>query len=213
MSMKDIRPRHFLAVMAGLTLGGCAVVAQQGSGAAEESPTIGQAPQSEEQSTEAEISALASFGDTLNLLSPDSQRQELEEAEREFERNDGSIERLRLALLLTLADEELQDLERARVLIAEAVVVPEHPAHVGLARLMAMLVAELQTTQHAAQGAAQQDQQDDGMLAAERAECEALEEQLARLKDIEKQLNDRAQPATLPMDDDNEQTQDPPGRR
>lgn len=215
MSVKDTAPWHFLVLIAGLVLGGCAMVAPNGTGTSGTSRAIADATE-REQSAETEISALASFGDTLKLLSPESQRQELEQAERELERGDGSLERLRLALLLILADEDLQDLERARVLIAESVVVPEHPAHVGLARLMAMLVAELQATQHAAQQALEQaaeERHDDGMLAAERAECEALQERLARLKDIEKQLNERAQPSTLTMDDDDESTQNPPGRR
>lgn len=218
MSMRDKAPRCALALVAALAFGGCAMVAPNGNGVLGTSRAIAEAPEGE-QSAETVISALASFGDTLTMLSPESQRQELEEAERALQRGDGSLERLRLALLLTLVDEDLRDLERARVLIAESVVVPEHPAHVGLARLMAMLIAELQATQVAAQQAVEQaveqaaeQQHDDGMLALERAECEALQERLARLKDIEKQLNERAQPSTLTIDDDDESTQNPPGR-
>lgn len=201
-------PPGILLAIVGVALGGCVLVPSKETDSAETSRPASESSQLV-RSAEAEISALASFGDTLSLQSTDSQRQELEEAERDLERVGGAEQRLRLALVLTLADAELKDLERARVLLAESVVTPGQPSHIGLARLLAMLIAEQQAMRKQYGEAMRAD----AMLADERAQCQALEERLARLKDIEKQLNERAQPAALPMDDDDEPTKNPAGRR
>ena len=213
MTIMKWRPGRMLALVAGVGLGGCALVSGGGPDAAGSPPAASESPPAA-RSAEGEISALASFADTLSMQSVQSQRQELELAERELERIGGAEQRLRLVLVLTLADEELKDLERARVLLAESVATPGHPAHIGLTRLLAMLIAEQQERRNRQQlAAARQDDAELAKLARERAECQALEERLARLKDIERQLNERAQPATLPMDDDDDPTEDPAGRR
>lgn len=213
MTIMKWRPGRMLALVASLGLGGCALVSGGGLDGVGTSPAASESPPTS-RSAEEEISALASFGDTLSLQSVQSQRQELELAERELERIGGAEQRLRLALVLTLADDELKDLERARVLLAESVATPGHAAHLGLTRLLAMLIAEQQELRNRQQlAAARQDDAELAKLAQERAECQVLEERLARLKDIERQLNERAQPATLPMDDDDDPTKDPAGRR
>jgi hypothetical protein len=210
--MREVKRLHGFVAVAVLTLGGCAWLLDEGH---DRSPDPGEAVQQTqwaqpERSAEAEISALASFADTVSLLTAESQRQVLDAAELDYEHTGGAVARLRLALLLTLADKELQDLERARELFAQSAVAPEHPAHIGLSQLLEMLVTSLQAEQRhgrnllAAERARCQ-------AATEQARCEALEEQLQRLKDIERQMNERAQRPTLPMDDENEPRQDPPG--
>ena len=177
-------------------------------GAAETADTV--QPAQPVRSAEAEISALASFADTVPMLTTESQRQVLDAAEQDYQQTGGTFARLRLALMLALADRELRDLERAGELLAESAAAPEHPAHLGLSQLLEMLVAALQA----------EERQGREMLAAEQARCraateqarcDALEEQLDRLKDIEKQMNERAERPLLPMDDEEEPRQDPPG--
>ena len=210
--MSQRKPHRGLVPVAVLLLGGCAWLLDDGQdrlpdpGEAEEEARILQP----ERSAEAEISALASFADTVSFLTTASQRQVLDAAELDYEHTGGAVARLRLALMLTLAGRDLQDLERARDLFAQSAAAPEHPAHIGLSRLLEMLVASLQAEQGHARD----------LLAAERARCqaateqarcEALEEQLQRLKEIEKQMNERAQRPALPMEDEDEPRKNPPG--
>ena len=198
--MRKRRHHRLIALIAALLLGGCTVLPEQGPdglpGAAETADTLQAA-----RSTEAEISALASFADTVSMLTTESQRQVLDAAEQDYQQTGGTFARLRLALMLTLADEELRDLERAGQLLAESAAAPEHPAHLGLSQLLEMLVAALQAEQR--QGhemlAAEQAR---CRAATEQARCDALEDQLDRLKDIERQMNERAQRPMLPMDDE-----------
>lgn len=181
-------PQAMYAIIAVLTLGGC-VPARPDS--RDESPRAS-VPGEPAGSGVAEITALASFANTLTLLSPESQAQELEQAEQDYGRTGGAAERLRLALLLTLAQDELQDLERARELLDMADPAAEHPAHVGLGQLLASVVAVRLAEQR----------NSSEKLAAERAGSEKLQQQLEELKDIERQMNKRAQRPALPMQDE-----------
>jgi hypothetical protein len=216
--MRQLRLRHSFVLTGAFMLGGCMAVPYDV--ADEMQPRarwLGEHCPID--SAEAEISALASFAETLSLLSPASQRQELDAAERDYEREGTAVRRLRLALLLSLADEELRELDRAHELLTAAPEGPERVAHIGLRRLLALLVAELQAEQpeqpeQPVQAEREEQRQHalDALLAAERARCDALEEQLDRLKDIERQINERSRSPTLQMDDDNEPTENPAGR-
>jgi hypothetical protein len=203
---------RLIALIAALMLGGCAVLPEQDPhdvpGAAETAEVV--QPAQPLRSAEAEISALASFADTVPMLTTESQRQVLEAAELDYQHTGGTFARLRLALMLALADQELRDLERAGQLLAESAAAPEHPAHLGLSQLLEMLVAALQAEQRQGREllAAEQAR---CRAATEQARCDALEEQLDRLKEIERQMNERAQRPLLPMDDEEEPRQDPPG--
>jgi len=201
--MKDFCPRRSLLLVAALTIGGCAVIPQD-DGDEVRSSIDTTAVSHPEVSVEADIMALAGFADTLSLLPVDSQRQEAEQAERDYERSGDTARRLRLGLLLALADDPLRDLDRASELLAESVEADDQTAHGGLARLLATLVAAMQLEQQQQRQLRQSLKQhdDNDLLAAARARCLALEEQLDRLKDIERQINERAQPPALPMDDD-----------
>jgi hypothetical protein len=201
-----------IALIAALLLGGCAALLEQDPhrlpGAAETADAV--QPAQPARSAEAEISALASFADTVSMLTTESQRQVLEAAEQDYQQTGGTFARLRLALMLALADEALRDLERSGQLLAESAAAPEHPAHLGLSRLLEMLVAALQAEQRQGREmlAAEQAR---CRAATEQARCDALEQQLDRLKDIERQMNERAQRPLLPMNDEDEQRQDPAG--
>lgn len=186
--MKQPAPHARYAIIAVLTLGGCANGLPHGG---DESPPASM-PEVPSWSGVAEITELASFANTLTMLSPESQAQELERAEQDYARTGGSIERLRLALLLTLGQGELQDLERARGLLAEADPAAVHPAYAGLGELLASVVAVRLAEQR----------NSSEKLAAERARSEALRKQLEDLKDIERQMNERAKRTPLPMQDD-----------
>jgi hypothetical protein len=182
-------------------------------------------------SPEADIHSLTAYASDFSQMTADAQRKELEAAELAFAREDGSMQRLRLALLLSYADGELQDLDRASELLARPAARPGTAADHGLAELLAPLVARMQAEQRragsevqassdahqasrAADSSAQQQElrRLEAMLAAERAQCRALEEQLRSLKDIERQINEREQPPSLPLDDDYDPTQDFAGR-
>ena len=162
---------------------------------------------------EANVEVLAKDAATLTGLPTWAQRMELEEAEHDYEREPRFPQRMRLALLLTLADEELQDLDRARELLAVVpTAAPAHAQDQGLNQLLAMLVAEVQAGQargaagdrHGSPNSLQQDQvrRLEELLAAEREHRRVLEEQIDSLKDIDRQMNERERPRSLPLDDD-----------
>lgn len=185
-------PPHCLAALVAVTiLGGCAYVRDDG---VDEPPAPGESV-AEARATsylESEIAVLASIAETLPQSSLESQRAALESATRDYIRDGGMAYRLRLALVLALADRELRDLERASELLAEPVTPAEQPSGQALSQLLAQLVAAVQAAQA---------QQDD-LIAQQAAHCAALQEQLDRLKDIEKQINERAQLSRLPIRDD-----------
>jgi hypothetical protein len=198
-----------IVLIGALLLGGCAALPEHDPdgvpGAGESADTVQPA-----RSAEAEISALASFADTVSMLTIESQRQVLDAAEQDYQQTGGTFARLRLALMLALADEALRDLERSGQLLAESAAAPEHPAHLGLSQLLEMLVAALQAEQRQGREMLSAEQAR-CRAATEQARCDALEQQLDRLKDIERQMNERAQRPLLPMDDEDEQRQDPAG--
>lgn len=196
--MKQSAPRARYAIIAVLTLGGCANGLLHGG---DESPPASM-PEVPSWSGVAEITELASFANTLTMLSPESQAQELERAEQDYARTGGSIERLRLALLLTLGQGELQDLERARGLLAEADPATVHPAYAGLGELLASVVAVRLAEQRNSSEKLAAERAYSEELAEERARSEALRKQLEELKDIERQMNERAKRTPLPMQDD-----------
>jgi hypothetical protein len=202
-----------LVVLATFLLGGCTIPTQSGTGDGA-GASVAPCPAD---SGAAPLASLASFAETILLLSAESQRHELAQAERDYDRDGDSDQRLRLAMLLTLADESLRDAGRAHTLLAEVADDETQPAHGALARLLAMVA----TAEYGNGSAAQREidevpknevQRLEALLAAERAQCRALEQQLNSLKDIERQINERAHPATLPIQDADEPTQDPAGR-
>lgn len=189
--MRNFTPRCLASLVAVTMFGGCAYVRDHGVDEPQpphESVAVAHPPDC----LEAEIASLASIAETLPQLSLVSQREELEAATRDYVLDGGMAHRLRLALVLTLADKELQDLERAGELLAQPVTAREHPASHALSLLLSLLVAEVQSA-HA---------QRSDLIARQAVQCAALQERLDRLKDIEKQINERAQLSRLPMEDD-----------
>jgi hypothetical protein len=168
---------------------------------------------------EADVTTLAGHGLTLTGLPPWAQRMELDEAASEFEQDPRPANRMRLALQLVLADEELRDLDRARELLTAPGVDAGRVEEQSLGQLLTMLVTVMQDTkrqeepepvvQQLSEESIRRDQVRhlEALLAAEREQCRALEEQLNSLKDIERQMNERERPRSLPLDDD-DSTQD-----
>lgn len=217
------RPLHRYAccLLVLTVLGGCAAIfPEHGSHRSDREDRPG--------SPEADIHSLAAYASEFSQMTADAQQQALNVAERDFARDDGSMQRLRLALLLSYADGDLQDLDRASELLSQPAT--GTAADHGLGELLATLVARMQAEQRRigsdaqasseahqasrdADSSAQQQElrRLEAMLAAERAQCRALEEQLRSLKDIERQINEREQQQSLPLDDDYDPTQDSPG--
>jgi hypothetical protein len=197
-----------------LLLGGCAALERGGEASPKVAGThaVGGSP-------EADVTTLAGHGLTLTGLPPWAQRMELDEAASDYEQDPRFANRMRLALLLALADEELRDLDRARELLTTAEVPARHAEDEGLNQLLTMLVAMAQdgqrkgecepAAQQASEEAIRRDQvrRLETLLTAEREHCRALEEQLNSLKDIDRQMNERERPRALPLDDD-DPTQD-----
>jgi hypothetical protein len=163
-------------------------------------------------------SALAHYAETLAQLTPESQRQEIEQAEREYAGDRRAIIRLRLALALALADDEFRDLDRASALLADTAADADYPVHLGLGRLLSSLVGSLKIedekgdhctlADHAApvhSGLPDSAQHDEvSRLAAElemeREHCRELQMKLEELKAIERQFSEREQPGTPPLE-------------
>lgn len=200
-----------------LLLGGCAALERAG-----EAPSKVSGAHEVGGSPEADITTLVGHGLTLTGLPPWAQRMEIDEAASDYEQDPGSANRMRLALLLVLADEELRDLDRARELLAAPGIDAERAGDQSLNQLLTMLVAVAQDerrpvesdppVQQAPEESIRRDQVRhlEALLAAERAHCQALEDQLNSLKDIERQMNERERPRSLPLDDD-DPTQDTSG--
>jgi hypothetical protein len=175
---------------------------------------------------ERQVFALASYADTLAQLSPESQRQELAEAEAAFAAEPGSEQRLRLALVLALADREVRDLDRARELVSEPAFDTGYPAYTGVSMLVRAIAATGQAEQaqsDLALAAAQLECQGgrdaahrhqverlEGLLEDEQARCALLEAQFHELKDIERRIHEQSQPSRLLPDDEADTTKNPP---
>ncbi|MFU8821045.1 MAG: hypothetical protein ACNA8G_05755 [Gammaproteobacteria bacterium] len=189
--MRNFQSRCLAALVAVTLFGGCAYLRD---GDVDEAQAPGESIAAERAPSylEAEIISLASIAETLPHLPRASQRDALEAAARDYAREGGVAQRLRLALVLTLADKELQNLEWASELLAEPVTVPEHPAGDALSQLLSLVVAQVQLAQ----------EQRTALVAQQAAQCAALQQRLDRLKDIEKQINERAQLSRLPIEDD-----------
>lgn len=176
---------------------------------------------------ERQVFALASYADTLSQLSAESQRQELAEAEAAYATDPGSMQRLRLALVLLLADREVRDLDRARELVSEPASDAGYPANTGLGRLLQVIAVTWQAEQaqsDLALAAAQlecrsdrdaahrrQVQRLEGLLEEEQARCALLESQFHELKDIERKIHEQSQPPRLLPDDEDDTATNPPG--
>lgn len=220
------RPLHrYICCLLALTmLGGCAAIFPEHGSHRSDSENALHRPGS----PEADIQSLAAYASEFSQMTAEAQQKELKAAERALARDDGAMQRLKLALLLSYADGDLQDLDRASALLSQPAT--GTAADHGLGELLAVLVARLQAEQRRigseaqasseahqasrdADSSAQQQElrRLEAMLAAERAQCRALEEQLRSLKDIERQINEREQQQTLPLDDDYDSTQDSPG--
>jgi hypothetical protein len=225
--MSESLHRHLCCLIALTLLGGCAAIFPEHGGPPSGSEDAPYKPGS----PEADIHSLAAYASDFSQMTAGAQRKELKAAERAFAQNGGSMQRLRLALLLSYADGELQDLDRASELLAQPAAATGTAVDHGLGELLATLVARMQAEQrragsetranheaHQASRDADSSAQEqklrrlEAMLAAERAQCRALEEQLRSLKDIERQINEREQPPSLPLDDDYDPTQDSSGR-
>jgi hypothetical protein len=189
--MKNFLPRCLAAFVAVTLFGGCAYL-RDGGVDEPEAPRESAAEERAPSYLEAEIVSLASLAETLPHLPLASQRDALEAAARDYARDGGVGPRLRLALVLTLADKALRNLEWAGELLAEPLTVPEHPAGDALSRLLSLMVAEVQSAH----------EQRTALVAQQAAQCAELQERLDRLKDIEKQINERAQLSRLPIEDD-----------
>lgn len=203
------------AVLPGL-LGGCALWSTSPADSGQQRADI----------TERQVFALASYADTLAQLSPESQRQELAEAEAAYAAEPGSEQRLRLALVLVLADREVRDLDRARELVAEPAFDAGYPAYTGLSMLVRAMAVTRQAEQAQsalALAAAQlecrggrdaalrhQVQRLEGLMEEERARCALLEAQFHELKDIERRIHEQSQPSRLLPDDEDDTAKNPP---
>ena len=211
------RLRHSMALASAVLLGGCALWSAQPVDSGQERASM----------TERQIFALASYADTLSQLSPESQRQELAEAEAAYAADPGSMPRLRLALVLVLADREVRDLDRARELLSEPAFDGAYPANAGLGRLVQVIAVTRQADQAqadlalaAAQLACRSDrdaahrrqvQQLEALLEEEKARCAVLESQFHELKDIERRIHEQSQPSRLLPDDEDDTATNPPG--
>jgi hypothetical protein len=189
--MRNFPPRCLAALVAMTLFGGCASLRDAGV-EEPQAPRDRVAAERAPSYLEAELVALASMAETLPNLPVAAQRDALEAAARDYARDGGVAQRLRLALVLTLADQELQNLEWAGELLAEPLTVPEHPAGDALSRLLSLMVAEVQSAH----------EQRTALVAQQAARCAELQERLDRLKDIEKQINERAQLSRLPIEDE-----------
>jgi hypothetical protein len=225
--VKFPRSHRLLAAAAALGMtGGCALVSPDRYGP--QQPCIGAEPQ---------VSGLASFSDALAQLPLEEQREQLAAAERAWEAEPGMLQSARLALVLLLANRELRDLDRARMLLADSAEGGDgHES--GLTALLRSIIERVQLEQEryagpadGAQGSSPTATADLGTeirrlerrLAAERAQRQALEVELEELQDIkrkfdelkniERQLEERAPPSRPQMDTDDDQTQDLASRR
>lgn len=177
--------------------------------------------------TERQVFALATFADTLVQLSPESQRQELAEAEAAYAADAGSEQRLRLALVLALAEREVRDLDRARGLVSGLDFDAGYPAYPGLSMLVQAIavtrqadLAQAELALEAAQLECRGDRDAshrrlvqglEEQLEEERARCAMLESQFHELKDIERRIHEQSQPSRLLPDDEDDAAKNPPG--
>lgn len=208
---------HSTALASAILLGGCALWSAQPVDPGQERASM----------TERQVFALANYADTLSQLSPESQRQELAEAEAAYAADPGSMQRLRLALVLVLADREVRDLDRARELVSEPVSDAGYPANSGLSMLVKVIAVAWQAEQaqsDLALAAAQlecrsdrdaahrrQVQRLEGLLEEEQARSAVLESQFQELKDIERKIHEQSQPSRLLPDDEDDNATNPPG--
>lgn len=208
---------HGTVLASALLLGGCALWPMSPVDSGQERASM----------TERQVFALASFADTLSQLSPESQRQELAEAEAAYAADPGSVQRLRLALVLALADREVRDLERARELVSAPVFDAGYPANTGLSMLVQAIAVTRQADEAqsglalaAAQLACRGDrsaahrrevQRLEGQLEEEQARCAVLEAQIQELKDIERKIHEQTQPSRLLPDDEDDTATNPAG--
>ena len=206
-----------MALASAVLLGGCALWSAQPVDSGQERASM----------TERQVFALASYADTLSQLSPESQREELAEAEAAYAADPGSMQRLRLALVLVLADREVRDLDRARELVSEPAFDGGYAANAGLGMLVQVIAVTRQVDQAQAEqalAAAQlecrsdrdaahrrQVQQLEALLEEEQARCAVLESQFQELKDIERRIHEQSQPSRLLPDDEDDTATNPPG--
>lgn len=200
---------RLLAAITLLLFGSCALIPQQRHNAPH--PPAANLAYTMEHHT----STLAHYAETMAQLTPESQRQEIEQAERDYAADRRAITRLRLALALALADQEFRDLDRASALLAEPTADADHPAHLGLGRLLRSLVGSLKVengnddhclpADHEASSLPDTAQQDEVIrlaaeLETEREHCRELQMKLEELRAIERQFSEREQPGTPPLE-------------
>lgn len=127
------------------------------------------------------VSAVLAGMGYVVLLPLDQQRAEIANYREAFERDRLPSDRLRLALILTMADPSLQDPARARELLQEAPFDADQGAYEALARLVLALITERETRVSEASASAE-------MLSAERARRKELEEKILGFEELERRV-------------------------
>lgn len=144
------------------------------------------------------------FADEFRRLASDAQARDVARLEREYAVQSDAAASLRLALALGLAAPPARDTPRALRLLDE---LDASADEAWLAGIVGVLRGQLQErTEHVAARSRLESQ-----VAAEAERRRTLEEQLERLTEIEKSLNERETPTAVPPND-LEQPADPPGR-
>lgn len=123
---------------------------------------------------------LAGMGYVL-LLSTEQQKEEIHKFAEAFERDRLPSDRLRLALLLTMADPSLREPTRARELIQGASFTADQGAYEALGRLVLALIEERDARAAEAATAAE-------LYQTERARRRELEEKILAFEELERRV-------------------------